>query len=135
MFYHFYNVLPICSIIIWKFPMDGYQRTSTRSCCRPLRQACCGLLAAKLQAIHQVFDELILHAEVTFVWLVEEAQFEELPNLLLDFAKLAREVLQKSWPFWKRALQLRDLPRMIQVAMTWSENFERFRPSQWRVPS
>lgn len=25
--------------------------------------------AAKLQAIHQLFDELILHAEVTFVWL------------------------------------------------------------------
>ncbi|CAL1149441.1 unnamed protein product [Cladocopium goreaui] len=72
-----------------KMPLQ--QLAQLNGLCRPLRQACCGLLAAKLQAIHQVFDELILHAEVTFVWLVEEAQFEELPNLLLDFAKVARE--------------------------------------------
>ena len=63
--------------------------------CRPLHQACCGLLAARLQAIQQVFDDLILHSEVTFVWLVEEAQFDELPNLLLDYAKVAREGAMK----------------------------------------
>eukprot|EP00435_Cladocopium_sp_Y103_P038141 s761_g10.t1 len=102
--------LPLQALALLPSKMPFEQLAQLNGLCRPLQQTCSGLLEGKLQAIQEVFNDLILHAEVTFVWLAEEAQFEELPNLLLDYAKVAREgamkilaILEESTPIDKYA--------------------------------
>jgi len=54
-------------------------------------------------AMRKVFEDILLHAEITFTYLGEEADFDELQSHILDHAQFSRQGAMK-------VLQLLDLP-------------------------
>lgn len=76
---------------------------STTSHDRPLREACSHMIHQKDIAMRKVFEDILLHAEITFTYLGEEADFDELQSHILDHAQFSRQGAMK-------VLQLLDLP-------------------------
>ena len=64
---------------------------STTSHDRPLREACSHMIHQKDIAMRKVFEDILLHAEITFTYLREDADFDELQSHILDHAQFSRQ--------------------------------------------
>lgn len=72
---------------------------STTSHDRPLREACSHMIHQKDIAMRKVFEDILLHAEITFTYLGEEADFDELQSHILDHAQFSRQGAMKVLQF------------------------------------
>ncbi len=92
-----YEVHPRVILVLPEEVASSHPSTTNHD--RPLREACSHMIHQKDIAMRKVFEDIILHAEITFTYLGEEADFDELQSHILDHAQFSRQCAMKVLQF------------------------------------